>query len=111
MGQWNKHKGFKNTWIIFQCGCMCVLYISINLVLCIVYAYASFYQMHENVDFLFRDYINIIIYKYYLYIYMPLRMIAFDSTRNSTQVLGCIDWKDTIFIFAADFLRLQRNHK
>ena len=42
---------------------------------------------------------------------MPLRMIAFDSTRNSTQVLGCIDWKDTIFIFAADFLRLQRNHK
>ena len=68
--------------------------------------------MHENVDFLFRDYINIIIYKYYLYIYASTdNRIAFDSTRNSTQVLGCIDWKDTIFIFAADFLRLQRNHK
>ena len=45
---------------------------------------------------------------------MPLRIsnsIAFGFTRNSTQVLGFIKWKDTTFIIAAEFLRLQRNHK
>ena len=93
MGQWNKHKGFKNTWIIFQCGCMCVLYISINLVLCIVYAYASFYQMHENVDFLFRYYIYIIIYieDSNIFYFTNTKILQdFDSTRYSTQILGCM---------------------
>ena len=53
--------------------------------------------MHENVDFLFRYNIYIIILSF-IHTYTD-----FDSTRNSTQILGCIEWKDTIFIFATEF--------
>ena len=69
--------------------------------------------MHENVIlFVQRLYIHNHIQILYVHIYCVFQIgLLLVLQEIQTPVLGFIKWKDTTFIIAAEFLRLQRNHK